>query len=127
MIIQPRLKASKRKGVTKAQKEQYHQWLKKYESDGTKYEDDFKPLNRKPNTVLREGSTSYKNIPSMESTYTGVLTKSGIMGNYHKLSKEDLEIVEKMAKCTAPTHKGAYVYVTEGMNPASLGRKNEVL
>lgn len=36
------------------------------------------------------------------------------------------EILHK-ASCTAPVHKSSYVYVTEGMNPASLGRKNEVL
>ena len=65
--------------------------------------------------------------PSLPDTHKGALTKSGIMKDYHKLSQSDREIVADVASCTAPLHKGNYVYVTEGMNPASLGRKNEVL
>lgn len=126
MIIHAKVKAGKRKGVTKAQREQYQQWLRKHNSTGEKYEkSEFTPLLTKSTIVRRE--TSIEKIKSLDTGYSGVLTKSGIMGNYHKLSKEDREIVEKVAMCTAPTHKGAYTYVTEGMNPASLGRKNEVL
>jgi hypothetical protein len=55
------------------------------------------------------------------------MTKTGIMKDYHKLDSSDRGIVDHVATCTAPLHKGNYVYVTEGMNPASLGRKNEVL
>ena len=65
--------------------------------------------------------------PSLPDTHKGALTKTGIMKDYHKLSQSDREIVADVASCTAPLHKGNYVYVTEGMNPASLGRKNEVL
>jgi hypothetical protein len=64
---------------------------------------------------------------SIDSGVTGPLTKSGIMRDFHKLSEEDRKIVEKIGNCLAPLHKGNYVYVSEGMNPASLGRKNEVL
>ena len=67
------------------------------------------------------------NYPSVDSGVTGALTKSGIMRDFHKLSDEDRKIVEKIGNCLAPLHKGNYVYVSEGMNPASLGRKNEVL
>lgn len=67
------------------------------------------------------------NYPSVDSGVTGALTKSGIMRDYHKLSENDRKIVEKVGQCLAPLHKGNYVYVSEGMNPASLGRKNEVL
>jgi len=35
--------------------------------------------------------------------------------------------IEMKKKCVAPLHKSNYVYVTEGMNPAGFGRKNEVL
>ena len=65
--------------------------------------------------------------PSLPDTHKGALTKTGIMKDYHKLTKSDREIVADVASCTAPLHKGNYVYVTEGMDPASLGRKNEVL
>jgi len=65
--------------------------------------------------------------PSLPDTHKGALTKTGIMKDYHRLSQSDREIVADVASCTAPLHKGNYVYVTEGMNPASLGRKNEVL
>ena len=64
---------------------------------------------------------------SVDTVVTGALTKSGIMRDYHKLSENDRKIVEKVGQCLAPLHKGNYVYVSEGMNPASLGRKNEVL
>jgi len=64
---------------------------------------------------------------SLPDTHVGALTKTGIMKDYHKLNTADREIVDHVATCTAPLHKGNYVYVTEGMNPASLGRKNEVL
>lgn len=64
---------------------------------------------------------------SLPDSHVGALTKTGIMKDYHKLNSSDREIVDHVATCTAPLHKGNYVYVTEGMNPASLGRKNEVL
>ena len=67
------------------------------------------------------------NYPSNDATITGALTKSGIMRDYHKLSESDRKIVEKIGNCLAPLHKGNYVYVSEGINPSSLGRKNEVL
>ena len=65
--------------------------------------------------------------PSLPDTHKGALTKTGIMKDYHKLSSSDREIVADVASCTAPMHKGNYVYVTPGINPAGLGRKNEVL
>jgi hypothetical protein len=80
-----------------------------------------KPLM--PYRVPREVS----HAPSLPDTHKGALTKTGIMKDYHKLSSSDREIVADVASCTAPLHKGNYVYVTEGMDPASLGRKNEVL
>ena len=64
---------------------------------------------------------------SLPDTVKGAMTKTGIMKDYHKLDSSDREIVDHVASCTAPLHKGNYTYVTEGMNPASFGRKNEVL
>jgi hypothetical protein len=64
---------------------------------------------------------------SLPDTVKGAMTKTGIMKDYHKLDSSDREIVDYVATCTAPLHKGNYTYVTEGMDPASFGRKNEVL
>jgi hypothetical protein len=64
---------------------------------------------------------------SLPDTVKGAMTKTGIMKDYHKLDLSDREIVDYVSTCTAPLHKGNYTYVTEGMNPASFGRKNEVL
>ena len=80
-----------------------------------------KPLM--PYRVKREVS----HASSLPDTHKGALTKTGIMKDYHKLSSSDREIVADVASCTAPMHKGNYVYVTPGINPAGLGRKNEVL
>lgn len=76
-----------------------------------------------PYRVQREIS----HAPSLPDTHLGALTKTGIMKDYHKLSFSDREIVADVASCTAPMHKGNYVYVTPGIDPAGLGRKNEIL
>lgn len=67
------------------------------------------------------------NYRSVDTGFSGAHTKSGIMRNYDKLSDADRKIVDKVGQCLAPLHKGNYIYVSEGINPASLGRKNEVL
>lgn len=35
--------------------------------------------------------------------------------------------IEKKKKRVAPLHKSNYIYLDDGINPAGLGRKNEVL
>lgn len=86
------------------------------------------PLKRLTNYNLSiPGDRISPDYKSVDTGVTGALTKSGIMRDYHKLSDEDRKIVEKVGQCLAPLHKGNYIYVSEGMNPASLGRKNEVL
>ena len=65
--------------------------------------------------------------PSLPDTHLGALPPTGMMRNLHKLSVEDRAIVQEMSECIAPIHKSNLIYVTAGMNPASLGRKNEVL
>ena len=67
------------------------------------------------------------NYPSVDTGFSGAHSKSGIMRDYHKMSESDRKIVDKVGQCLAPLHKGNYIYVSEGINPASLGRKNEVL
>lgn len=57
---------------------------------------------------------------------TAVTSKTDLF-NLRNESKEVVEEILYKASCTAPIHKSSYIYVTEGMDPASLGRKNEVL
>jgi hypothetical protein len=92
----------------------------KYPAAATK---NAKPKSLLPYRVPRD----VVHAPSLPDTHKGALTKTGIMKDYHKLSPADREIVNDVASCTAPMHKGNYVYVTPGMNPAGFGRKNEVL
>ena len=87
----------------------------------------FVTLKSAPVAYTRPGSDDYKQWNSVEDTTVGALTKTGIMRDFHKLSESDREIVQDVAGCTAPLHKGHYTYVSSGMNPAELGRKNEVL
>jgi hypothetical protein len=67
------------------------------------------------------------NYPSLVTTFNGALTKSGIMKEYHLMTSEERKKIDDLGMCVAPLHKGNYIYVTEGMNPAGFGRKNEVL
>jgi hypothetical protein len=76
-----------------------------------------------PKRFIRET----EHIPSKPDTHLGALPPTGIMRDFHKLSLEDREIVNAVGECIAPMHKGNLVYVTPGINPAGLGRKNEVL
>lgn len=82
---------------------------------------------QKKSLITYRVTRDIKRADSIPDTVKGALTKTGIMKDYHKLNSSDREIVDYVATCTAPLHKGNYIYVTEGMNPASLGRKNEVL
>jgi hypothetical protein len=115
----------KRKSPTKKEAEAYNQWLQSLP----------KSLSGKPTTTKKSQSMTqakpYRretpSIPSKQDTVLGACTNTGIMKNFHKMSKEDRDIVQKVSECVAPMHKGNLVYVTPGINPAGLGRKNEVL
>ena len=86
----------------------------------------FKTTNKFPVLKPPPGRETPK-ITSLDTGVKGALTKVGIMKDYHKMSTADRERVDAVNKCVAPMHKSNYVYVSEGMNPAGLGRKNEVL
>jgi len=108
-------------------------------------EDFMKSINNIPSPSGRKGSIVFKKTkpktlvfnpvpprpvseaPSLPDTVLGALSPKGMMKNLHKLSQSDREIVKDVAECTAPLHKSNYVYVTPGLNPAGLGRKNETL
>ena len=121
---------SKKKKLTKKQLQEQQDFVSTINKiplpSGSKYPSARKAVKKKPVFSYTE-PRDIKRAPSLPDTHKGALTKTGIMKDYHKLSDSDREIVEDVASCTAPLHKGNYVYVTEGMNPAGLGRKNEVL
>jgi hypothetical protein len=126
MIFYSSTPKSKKKKVPKAKQEQYDAWLKSHQPKisspkGTSF--------TRVNPVV--SSTPYvrkePRIASLDTGFKGALTKTGIMKDYHRLSIKDREIVDHLSNCVAPIHKSSYVYVSEGMNPASLGRKNEIL
>lgn len=116
----------RRKKSKRTQKRKYQEYLTRMgiEKDKT---DVFVPMKAKPVRYVRPGSDDAAKCKSIEDSTSGALTKTGIMKDYHKLTEKDREIVNYVATCTMPLHKGHYTYVSEGMNPAEFGRKNEVL
>lgn len=124
MLIYTHTKSKKRNSKTQKEIAEYQAWLQSVKAmpGVTKRSYGGKLVASKSQTSTTQSSSLKK------ATYvTGACTTGGIMKDYHKMSKSDREIVDNLAMCVAPLHKSNYVYVSEGMNPASLGRKNEVL
>jgi hypothetical protein len=126
MIIHYSGPKRKAKQKTKREREQYQKWLASHGSTGKKQRKTFVPMKPKKFDIVRAGA-NHSDIPSVELESTEVLTKNGIMKDFHKLTENDRKIINDVASCTAPLHKGHYTYVSPGTDPASLGRKNEVL
>lgn len=125
MMIYTRQAKSKVKKVPKAQREQYEKWLKSHQP--SKPASFYKKINVKTIDPPKPIHRQTEKIASLSTWVTGPLSKVGIMKDYHKFSAADREKIDAISKSVAPLHKSNYVYVSEGMNPASLGRKNEVL
>jgi hypothetical protein len=127
MIFHGPVPKSKKQKVPKAQQKQYDIWLESHRprninlSKGVSFSR-INPVVSSTPYVRKEPK-----IASLDTGFKGALTKTGIMKDYHRLSPKDREIVDHLSNCVAPIHKSSYVYVSEGMNPASLGRKNEIL
>ena len=121
---------SKKKKVTKKQLQEQQDFERSINAiplpSGAKFLPTKVKVYKKSVFTYRE-PREIKRAESLPDTVKGALTKTGIMKDYHKLDSSDREIVDYVATCTAPLHKGNYTYVTEGMSPASFGRKNEVL
>lgn len=125
MMIYARIPKSKPKKAPKAQREQYENWLKSHQKPvSVKL---YKNVQAKTQETAKPYRRPTEKIESLSTWTTGALQKTGIMKDYHKFSAEDKERIDNISKSVAPLHKSNYVYVSEGMNPASLGRKNEVL
>lgn len=122
MMIYTRVSKSKPKKKPKAEREQYENWLKSHQIPLK-----IKKIHTKETEVSKPTVQQEQKIPSLNVWVTGPLGKTGIMKDYHRLSESDREKIDSIRKSVAPLHKSNYVYVSEGMNPASLGRKNEIL
>jgi hypothetical protein len=125
MIIHAKIAKSKKRKISVKKQQEYEKWLK-----SLNIETKPKKSNVKTTLGAEYSLSNYRQtakIKSLDTVVLGPLTKSGIMKDYYKLSESDKQKVDEIAMCTAPIHKSSYVYVTPGMNPASLGRKNEVL
>lgn len=125
MIVYASFRSKKRNSKTKKELAEYEAWLKSVQTmpgvSGKKYGGKATPKS------VRISEEQYTPQILKAKYVTGSCTHSGIMKDYHKLSESDREIVDTLAMSVAPLHKSNYVYVSEGMNPAGLGRKNEVL
>lgn len=125
MMIYGSIPKSKIKKLPKKVQEQHDQWLKSHQPTAVVSKSFKKPLSRLMPQVPVGRSTP--NYPSRVTTHNGALTKTGIMKEYHLMSLTDRQKIDELGLSVAPLHKGNYVYVSEGMNPAGFGRKNEVL
>jgi hypothetical protein len=126
-MIYTSIPKSKQKKVPKAKQEQYDAWLKSHQPKNVILN---KKISFKRVDPVVTGNPYVRKdvkIASLDTGFKGALTKTGIMKDYHRLSESDRKIVDHLSNCVAPIHKSSYVYVSEGMNPSSLGRKNEVL
>lgn len=89
----------------------------------------FKPLTAKhiPTVVAsRPGALDYKQYASSTSDGVALLSErgqkyEGEMAEREKVAREEIEY--KKTCVAIPYNKGAYQYVTEGMDPKNFGRK----
>jgi hypothetical protein len=125
MMIYGKIEKSKIKKVPKKVQEQHDAWLKSHQPNVSIKKTFKKPLSSVlPKIPAGRGT---ENFPSLVTPHNGALTKTGIMKEYHLMTLSDRQKIDELGLSVAPLHKGNYVYVSEGMNPAGFGRKNEVL
>lgn len=86
-------------------------------------------INVLPDAPVRRDTGPY--IPSLKEDLQAPAPVSVNKPSYEgDMLKRELAAQKEIArkkKCVAPLHKSSYIYITEGINPAGLGRKNEVL
>lgn len=125
MMIYGKIPKSKIRKVPKKVQEQHDEWIKTHQPKVMVTKSFKKPLSSHlPRVPVGRETPNY---PSLVSNFSGALTKSGIMKEYHLMTADERKKIDDLGMCVAPLHKGNYIYVTEGMNPAGFGRKNEVL
>lgn len=129
MMIYAKVAKSKIKKTPKKIQEQHDLWLKSHQPKVLVRKSYKKPLENTLEKYLPRVPIGREtpNYPSLPTNFSGALTKSGIMKEYHLMTADERKKIDDLGMCVAPLHKGNYIYVSEGMNPAGFGRKNEVL
>jgi len=126
-MIYCKVPSSKKRKVPKKIQDQHDDWLASHQPSKTFImpKSFKKPLTRLLPQVPPGRETP--NYPSLMTSHNGALTKSGIMKEYHLMTIDERKKIDDLGLRVAPLHKGNYIYISDGMNPAGFGRKNEVL
>ena len=108
------------------QKEKFQRWVSKYQTSTIEHE--WKPLtsvryevpDRNPGVVIKEYSGDFVGVNEgkVVPKYEGEMLERELAAQAE---------IEKKKLRVAPLHKSNYIYIDDGINPAGLGRKNEVL
>lgn len=115
------MKRYKRK--TQFEREQLEAWKIRV-GFAKKTKDEFVPLTPKAMYRRDEGL----NYPSgKDNLGIAIKEKPKYTGELLERELKAQEEIEKKKKRVAPLHKSNYIYIDDGINPAGLGRKNEVL
>jgi len=125
-MIYTKVPKSKQKKVPKAIQAQHDEWLASHKPKLFTMPKKFKNPMSSHLPKIPVGRDTAR-FPSKVDTHSGALTKSGIMKEYHLMTADERKKIDDLGMCVAPLHKGNYIYITPGMNPAGFGRKNEVL
>lgn len=114
-----------RSKTIKRQRELYKQWLQFMDADGH-YKKEFIPL--KPAKVYRrDEGTSYPSAKPSLNQATSLKNAPKYEGEMLEREQKAQEEIAKKRTRVAPLHKSNYIYISDGIDPAGLGRKNEVL
>lgn len=118
------MKRAKRKSFL--EREQYKAWCKRVGLDPNKSisKSEFTPLQA-PKIYRRDEGENY---PSHE--FQGKIEykeKPHYEGEMLERELAAQKEIERKKMRVAPLHKSNYIYIDDGINPAGLGRKNEVL
>jgi hypothetical protein len=126
-MIYCKVPSSKKQKVPKKIQSQYDNWLASHQPNKMLIMK--KTFKSKLTSLLPKVPVGREtpNYPSLIVNHNGALTKSGIMKEYHLMTNDERKKINDLGMRVAPLHKGNYIYISDGMNPAGFGRKNEVL
>lgn len=109
----------------KRQRQRFKAWLQFMDADG-KYTKEFVPL--KPAKVFRrDEGTEYPSAKPSQIPSVSVKKAPKYEGEMLEREQKAQEEIAKKRKRVAPLHKSNYIYISDDIDPAGLGRKNEVL
>jgi hypothetical protein len=111
--------------TAKKQKRLFNAWLRYMDTEGReRYK--FKPL-KIVKVYRRDEGIEY---PSAEPSKIVSISRKRAPKYEGEMLEREQKAQEEIAKKktrVAPLHKSNYIYISDGIDPAGLGRKNEVL